>query len=197
LSFILKNLEDAPHIRRVRFHTRVLTTLPTRLDSELVSILARTRLSLWIAAHVNSHLEITPDCISTVKRLQTSGIGLVSQSVLLKGVNDSEESLSLLFESLLDLGIKPYYLHYPDLARGTSHFRIPLERALEIYSNLRGKLSGLAIPQFMIDIPGGYGKIEANSRNLQPTDSPYIWRMRSPQTGNWIQVQYPEFTRAS
>jgi lysine 2,3-aminomutase len=126
-----------------------------------------------------------------LSKLRRAGVGLASQSVLLRGVNDSQEALESLFRGLYRAGVVPYYLHYPDLAKGTNHFRIPLERALQLVSSLDGQLPGLALPKLTIDIPGGFGKISISNENFRLLTGA-SWEFRSPLTKQWQKVEYPQ-----
>jgi lysine 2,3-aminomutase len=123
----------------------------------------------WVAIHANHAREFSPDARIALSRLVDAGIPLVSQSVLLKGVNDTVESLAALMRAFLENRIKPYYLHHPDLARGTSHFRIGIDDGLELTRALRTQLSGLAQPLYVLDIPGGFGKVPLDSGNVEKT----------------------------
>lgn len=159
LADLAHRLEAVPSIKLVRWHSRVPVVDPTRISDELASALAPTGKSSWLAIHANHPRELTDAARNALRRLSEAGINLVSQSVLLRGVNDSVDVLSSLMQAFLEAGIKPYYLHHADLARGTSHWRVPIEEGLELVSSLRGRLSGLAQPHYVIDIPGGFGKV--------------------------------------
>jgi len=186
----IARVEAMPNIRTIRFHTRIPTALPERVTAELCERLARSPKMVWIVAHINSASELTPNSLAALKRLRCAGIGLASQSVLLKGVNDSHKALVELFGSLYAQGVVPYYLHYPDLAQGTNHFRIPLEEAMALVNNLQGQLPGLAIPRLTIDIPGGYGKITVSSENWRRADDGSWWFL-SPTQKTWQKTDYP------
>lgn len=176
LQKLIERLNSVPHLKRLRIHTRVLTVLPARITGELIKILRQGRLVPWVVAHINSFDELTEDAESAFVRLADGGIPVLSQSVLLKGVNDSVQALRELYFALLDLRVRPYYLHYLDQARGTSHFRIPLARAKELVDSLRGTLPGYGIPQLIVDIPGGLGKV--------PPTKP--WCQLDPASGEWV-----------
>lgn len=192
----LDRVERILHVESIRFHTRVPVALPERITPELCEMLNSLEKLPWMVVHINSASELTDSARAAITRLRRAGIPMAAQSVLLKGVNDSSEKLQCLFRSLFNLGIKPYYLHYPDLAKGTGHFRIPLSHAIEMITSLHGNLSGLAIPQLTVDIPGGHGKIPVNSNSCvlhqsEDKNSGEIWKMKSPTTGEWVDVQYP------
>ncbi len=168
---MMNDLASIKHIKVLRFHTRVPSVLPERITKELIQALKTSNKSLWIALHVNHADEFTPKCREVVKMLIESGISVVLQSVLLKGVNNSYEVLKNLFESAVEQNIKPYYLHFPDLAKGTGHFRMSLEEAQNLFASLRGNLSGICLPQFILDIPGGKGKISAEKSRILLSES--------------------------
>ncbi|NBO38511.1 KamA family radical SAM protein [bacterium] len=186
----LTQVEKIPHIETIRFHTRVPTVLPERITEQLCERLGGSNKTVWIVVHANSASEFTEKSLTALKKLRRAGIALASQSVLLKGVNDSKEGLVALLRALYRAGVQPYYLHYPDLAKGTSHFRIPLEAAMALVDALQGQLPGLAIPKLTVDIPGGHGKITATANTCQKL-SESCWAFRSPLTGDWVKVQYP------
>jgi lysine 2,3-aminomutase len=125
---------------------------------------------------------LTREARAAIARLIDAGIPLVSQSVLLKGVNDDAAVLEALLRAFLECRIKPYYLHHPDLAPGTSHFRVSIDEGLALMRSLRARLTGLAIPSYVLDIPGGYAKVPLESRDAEKT--PAGWRLRDPE-GRW------------
>lgn len=163
LADIAARLEAIDHIKLVRWHTRVPVVDPARVTDELAAALAPIGKSTWLAVHANHPREVTHEARNAFHRLQGAGISLVSQSVLLRGVNDDVETLSQLMRVFLAAGVKPYYLHNGDLAPGTSHWRVPIEEGLALVARLRGRLSGLAQPHYVIDIPGGAGKVPVSS----------------------------------
>jgi lysine 2,3-aminomutase len=141
-----------------RMCTRVPGAEPSRITKELCDTLTRDQ-PVWVVAQFNHPRELTPESTTAVARLIDVGIPVVSQTVLLRGINDNPETLADLFNGLLRCRVKPYYLFQADLARGTSHFRVPLLRGIDIVKKLRIMISNLAMPQFAVDIPGGGGKI--------------------------------------
>lgn len=190
LTPLLSGLADIRHLEILRLHTRVPSVLPSRINQALVDLLKKTGKQVWLVVHINTASELTPESLEAIGLLQRNGITVLSQTVLLKEVNGTPEKLEQLFRALVRAGVKPYYLHYPDLARGTQHFRVPLDEAVAMVDGLRGKLSGLCLPQLVIDIPGGAGKIAVSSENLRKKpDSSF--EMRSPLTGDWQKVEYP------
>jgi lysine 2,3-aminomutase len=190
LEKIFTDLSMIDHVKIIRIHTRIPSVLPSRISEKLISILKGTNKSIWIALHINSVSEFTVEAKGAIDRLVQNGIPLVLQSVLLKGVNDTQEELIQLFKTSIELKIKPYYLHYPDLAKGTQHFRIPLGQAIELFKNLHGKISGMCLPKLIVDIPGGKGKIAINTHTASQI-SENVWEFESPITGEKIQVSYP------
>ncbi len=158
LSGILTALRRIPHVRLLRIHTRMPCVLPQRITTRLTRTLARYQ-PLYVNIHFNHPAEITAEAQKACKRLADAGIALGSQTVLLAGVNDDPAVLARLMMQLLTIRVKPYYLHQLDRVRGTAHFRVPLERAIELSAGLRGRLSGMAVPHLMIDLPEGGGKV--------------------------------------
>jgi lysine 2,3-aminomutase len=142
----------------IRLCTRAPVTLPARLDEELIAILARYK-PLKVVIHINHPNEMTPLFKEKIGLVLGAGVQVKSQTVLLRGINDSSDTLAELFIALTRIGVDPYYLFQGDLATGTSHFRVPLSKGLKIYSELRGRLSGIELPRYAVDAPGGGGKI--------------------------------------
>ena len=158
LGAILAALNAIPHLELLRIHTRVPTADPARVTLELAASLAST-VPLWMVVHVNHADEITPDARTALDRIRAQGVPLLSQSVLLRGVNDSADALETLFRGLLRARVKPYYLHQLDPAPGTARFAVPLAEGQALLRALRGRLTGLAWPTYVVDIPGGHGKV--------------------------------------
>ena len=158
LGAILAALNAIPHLELLRIHTRVPTADPARVTPELAASLAST-VPLWMVVHVNHADEITPDARAALDRIRAQGVPLLSQSVLLRGVNDSADALETLFRGLLRARVKPYYLHQLDPAPGTARFAVPLAEGQALLRALRGRLTGLAWPTYVVDIPGGHGKV--------------------------------------
>jgi lysine 2,3-aminomutase len=158
LSKILTALRAIPHVSIIRIGTRAPVTLPARITPELCILLKKFH-PLYINTHFNHPAEITTDSSAACALLADAGIPLGNQTVLLKGVNDSVETMRSLMTGLLALRVKPYYLHQMDLVQGTSHFRTSVRTGLEIIKGLRGYVSGLAVPHYVIDLPGGKGKV--------------------------------------
>src|SRR5690606_2610791 len=151
-------LGEIPHVEVLRWHTRVPVVDPARVSGELVSALRSAEKAVWIAIHANHPRELTPAAKAACARLVDAGIPLISQTVLLKGVNDDPETLGALMRAFVACRIKPYYLHHGDLAPGTSHLRTTIAEGQDVVRRLRGRLSGLCQPMYVLDIPGGAGK---------------------------------------
>lgn len=158
LERLLSALRAIPHLEIIRLGSRVPGTLPSRITSELCAMLKRYH-PLYMNLHFNHPDEITPEVAEACGRLADVGIPLGSQTVLLKGVNDDPEIMKRLFHRLLRIRVKPYYLYQADLVTGTNQFRTPVETGLNILRALHGHTSGMAIPRYVIDAPGGGGKV--------------------------------------
>ncbi len=165
LEKLLVALHAIPHVENLRIGSRVPVTLPQRITEQLCVLLARFQ-PLYINTHFNHPRELVAENIDACNRLANAGIPLGNQTVLLRGVNDDPDVMLDLCRRLLQVRIRPYYLHHLDQARGTAHFRVPVERGLEIISAMRGQISGLGIPQYVIDPPGGEGKVPLLPENL-------------------------------
>ena len=155
---IVAKLEAMPHLRVLRWHTRVPVVDPGRITPDFAAAIASQRTAGWIAIHANHPRELTEAAQLAIARLRKAGFALVSQSVLLKGVNDDVDTLAALMRGFVDLGIKPYYLHHADLAPGTSHFRTTIVEGQALMRALHARISGLALPTYVLDIPGGVSK---------------------------------------
>lgn len=158
LADILARLREISHVSIIRIGTRIPVTFPQRITPELCTVLKRFH-PLYINTHFNHPLEITSESARACDLLADAGVQLGNQSVLLQGVNDSVETMQQLMTGLLGIRVRPYYLHQMDLVRGTAHFRTPVASGIEIMRGLRGHCSGLAVPQYVIDLPGGKGKV--------------------------------------
>jgi len=158
LADIVRTLDRIPHVAVIRFHTRVPVVDPRRVKPPLVQALAAEK-AVYVVIHANHPRELTPQAREAMTRLSRAGIPLLSQTVLLRGVNDDAAVLEALFRGLVALRVKPYYLHHADLARGTAHFRTGIRAGQRLVRSLRGRVSGLCQPTYVLDIPGGYGKV--------------------------------------
>lgn len=159
ISNLLDALDCIEHVKVVRFHTRLPVAAPDRITEDLVAALSNRRATIYLAVHSNHAQEFSKDALAACRKLSDVGIPLVGQTVLLKGINDNAEVLTDLFRTMVAARIMPYYLHHPDMAPGTSHFRVSIETGQALMAQLRGRISGLAIPTYILDIPGGYGKV--------------------------------------
>nr|WP_199739677.1 lysine-2,3-aminomutase-like protein [Sinorhizobium meliloti] len=158
LEEIMQRLGAIEHVKIVRLHTRVPVVEPERIDGAIVAALKASGKVAYVALHANHPRELTPAARAACARLVDAGIAMVSQSVLLKGVNDNPDTLAALMRAFVETRVKPYYLHHPDLAPGTSHFRLTIEEGRALVGGLRGRISGLCQPSYILDIPGGHGK---------------------------------------
>jgi lysine 2,3-aminomutase len=168
LSHILRSLSGMPHVGVVRFHTRIPVADPARVTEELVTALKAEDVASWVAVHINHADEFTTPARAALARLADAGIPLLGQTVLLKGINDEAATLEALFRAMARNRVKPYYLHHPDLAAGTSHFRPTLAEGQALVRSLRGRVSGLCQPTYVLDIPGGHGKAPAAQAWIEP-----------------------------
>lgn len=178
LAALRRRIEAIPHVRLLRVHTRVPVTLPARVTPALAQAL-RGPLVTAVVTHFNHPREITPAAAQACRRLREAGLMLLNQSVLLRGVNDDPATLeTLLRELVYTLGAKPYYLHHCDLTRGVSHFRTSLDEGLALVKGLRGRVSGLCIPHYVLDLPGGHGKVPLSPQVVQRRDD-RRWRLQA------------------
>ncbi|MDX2258117.1 MAG: lysine-2,3-aminomutase-like protein [Hyphomicrobiaceae bacterium] len=159
IAAITQRLAAVAHVKTVRWHTRVPVVAPDLVTDDMTAALTSGRTATWLAVHANHPREFTPSARAAIARLSGAGIGLVSQSVLLAGVNDDADTLEALMRVFLEARIKPYYLHHPDLAPGTTHFRVPIARGQALMAELQRRVSGLAMPAYVLDIPGAHGKV--------------------------------------
>ncbi len=158
LDYLLGRLRAIKHVEFIRLGSKVPTVLPMRITKSLVKVLRKYH-PLWLSIHVTHPAELTPETTESYARLADAGIPLGSQTVLLKGINDSVETMKRLMHGLLMRRVKPYYLYQCDPITGSAHFRTPVEKGIEIIQGLRGHTTGYAVPNFVIDAPGGGGKI--------------------------------------
>ncbi|HEV2335949.1 MAG TPA: lysine-2,3-aminomutase-like protein [Stellaceae bacterium] len=179
IAAIVGRLEAIPHLAVIRFHTRVPVAEPRRAGAALIAALAAQK-ALYVVIHVNHPRELTLAMREAVGRLVRAGIPVLSQSVLLRGVNDDAAVLESLLRGLVALRVKPYYLHHPDLARGTGHFRLGIEEGQRLVGALRGRVSGLCQPTYVLDIPGGFGKVPLTPSAAEPGERPGSWVVEDP-----------------
>jgi lysine 2,3-aminomutase len=158
LAGITADLAGIGHVKIVRLHTRIPVADPSRVTDGMVAALKTDGATTWVALHANHPRELTQNARAACARLVDAGIPMVSQSVLLRGVNDDAVTLEALMRGFVECRIKPYYLHHGDLAPGTAHLRTTLEQGRQLMRALRGRVSGLCQPDYVLDIPGGHGK---------------------------------------
>ena len=169
LKEIMSDLAAIDHVKIIRIHTRVPVADPSRVTDETVAALKMSGATTWVALHANHPRELTDEARSACARMVDAGIPMVSQSVLLRGVNDDPATLEALMRSFVECRIKPYYLHHGDLAPGTAHLRTTLEQGQKLMLHLRGRVSGLCQPDYVLDIPGGHGKAPVGPQYLSRT----------------------------
>ena len=157
LGELLAALDAIPHVQTLRIHTRIPTADPARLLPLIPAL--QTEKPLWLVVHANHAREFTPEAHAALRAASRAGIPLLGQSVLLRGVNDSAAALEALFRAMLAARIKPYYLHQLDPAPGTARFHVPIAEGRALLASLRGRVTGLAWPTYVLDIPGGHGKV--------------------------------------
>ncbi|HOJ15054.1 MAG TPA: KamA family radical SAM protein, partial [Deltaproteobacteria bacterium] len=158
LEYLLSSLRRIPHVEIIRIGTKVPVVLPQRITSRLLNILKKYH-PLWMSVHFTHPDELTPETRAACNLLADAGIPLGSQTVLLKGINDDVGTLRTLYQGLMTVRVRPYYLYQCDPISGSSHFRTPVEKGLEMIEGLRGHTSGYAVPHYVVDAPGGGGKI--------------------------------------
>jgi len=184
IEHILRTLKDVNPDYIIRLCTRMPIVLPSRITEAFAEMLAGFS-GIWVVIHANHPRELTPEVRTACRRLLGAGAPVLNQAVLLRGVNDDASVLEALFRGLLRFGIKPYYLFQGDLAIGTAHFRVPIERGLELMRELRSRLSGMALPTYAVDVPGG-GKVPIESSLLRIEAEAYV--LRGPDGGEY---RYP------
>jgi lysine 2,3-aminomutase len=191
IADLVRRIGDIPHVKILRVHTRLPVADPEKVSEALVEALSGSRLTLAVGIHVNHARELTPAADAALARLAGAGALLLSQTVLLRGVNDRVEVLGDLMRALVERGVRPYYLHHPDPAPGTARFRVSLAEGQALVRGLRGRYSGLCQPTYVLDIPGGFGKvpagpawIESDGAGLTATDP---WGGRHP-----VEAEEPE-----
>jgi lysine 2,3-aminomutase len=158
LAEIMARLNGIAHVKIIRVHTRVPVAEPAMITAELIGSLVSSGKTIYVALHANHPRELSAEARAACARFIDAGIPMLSQSVLLAGINDDIETLTALMRAFVEARVKPYYLHQLDPAPGTGHFRVPIEKGQELTRQLRGRVSGLCQPHYMLDIPGGHGK---------------------------------------
>ncbi len=185
IAALLAELRDIPSVETIRLATRVPVVLPQRIDAELLTAL-RPYHPLWVMTHFNHPKELTPRARQACRDLADAGFPVMNQSVLLRGVNDDADVLCALFRGLVRERVRPYYLLQMDPVRGTGHLRTPLAAGIDIMERLQGRLSGIALPKFIVDTPGGFGKVPAGPDYVVARE-PGRTRFRTPRG---VEVDY-------
>jgi len=196
LARVVAEVRAVPSVETIRLATRVPVTLPMRIDAELLEAL-RPHHPLWVMTHFNHPRELTPQAIAACARLVDAGFPVNNQTVLLAGINDDERTLEALFRGLVRARVRPYYLLQADPVRGTGHLRTPLARGVELMAHLQGRVSGIALPKFVCDTPGGRGKVPLSAdaivarsgrattlRTFRGEDVDYIDPPHQPRSGS-------------
>jgi lysine 2,3-aminomutase len=171
LGEIMADLAGIDHVKIIRIHTRVPAVEPARISAEMIAALKVKGATTWVALHANHAKELTGGARAACAAMIDAGIPMVSQSVLLRGVNDNAAALEALMRAFVECRIKPYYLHHGDLAPGTAHLRTTLAQGQELMRALRGRVSGLCQPEYLLDIPGGHGKAPVGPTYLTAANS--------------------------
>ncbi|HLI13565.1 MAG TPA: lysine-2,3-aminomutase-like protein [Alphaproteobacteria bacterium] len=175
LRKIVRALDEISHVAVIRFHSRVPVSDPQRVSTKLVAAL-QAKKAVWAAIHCNHPRELAPAAEAACRRLADAGIPLLGQTVLLKGINDDVAVMESLLRAMVRNRIKPYYLHHLDLAPGTGHFRTGITEGRAIMRRLRGRVSGLCQPSYVLDIPGGYGKVPIGPDYLRDDGTVEDWQ---------------------
>lgn len=179
LKEVIARLNAIPHLGVIRIHSRVPVVDPARINDALIDALKNSDKAVWLLLHANHAREFVPDSVAAIRRLVDAGVPMLGQSVLLKGINDSPAVLTDLFRAMVANRIKPHYLHHGDLAKGTSHFRLSLEEGQRLMRRLRGHSSGLLQPTYILDIPGGHGKVPVGPGYAEPNEDG-SWTVTDP-----------------
>ena len=178
LSYLLCTLKKINHNIIIRIGTRVPIVDPNSIEPEILELFTSIT-SLWISLQINHPDELTKESCAAIKKIQNCGAQILNQSVLIKNLNDNSTILAKLSNKLLINNIKPYYIFQGDLAKGTSHFRVPLKRGLELITELRDLVSGVGMPTYAVDIPGGGGKIPLNKEYIDSEDDNFYYLINS------------------
>jgi lysine 2,3-aminomutase len=190
LGAIVRRLDEIPHVQVIRVHTRVPALDPERVTPELVAALSSQK-AAWLVLHVNHVRELDPPARDALARIARAGIPLLAQTVLLAGVNDDPAALEELFRALVSLRVKPYYLHHLDLAPGTARFRTSIAAGQALVRGLRGRVSGLCQPTYVLDIPGGAGKLPIGPCDLGEADADGVRALRDWQGKTHLYSERP------
>ncbi len=166
-------LSSIPHVKVLRWHTRVPVVAPDKVTAEFVEALRSGTKTVYVGLHANHPRELTDDAQAAISQLVDAGIPMLSQSVLLKGINDDAETLEALMRAFVEARVTPYYLHHGDLAPGTSQFRTRIAHGQSLMRELRCRLSGIALPDYVLDLPGAHGKVSLMSAEVRATEDGY------------------------
>ncbi|MGH6799828.1 MAG: lysine-2,3-aminomutase-like protein [Methylocella sp.] len=177
LGEIMERFKAIDHVKVIRLHTRVPVAEPSRITAELAGVLLSSSKIVYVALHANHPREMSEAARAACAKFIDAGIPMLSQSVLLAGVNDDIETLTKLMRAFVEARVKPYYLHQLDRAPGTAHFWVPIAKGQELMRQLRGRMSGLCQPHYMLDIPGGHGKSPIGPNYLSQPSSGEIYRV--------------------
>ena len=175
LESLMRRLGGIEHVKVIRLHSRVPAAEPGRITPALVQALMASGRAVYVALHVDHPRELTPTARAACARLVDAGMPMLGQTVLLAGVNDDPETLGALMRAMVETRIKPYYLHHPDHAPGTSHFRTGIAEGQALMRAIRGRLSGLCQPTYVLDIPGGHGKVPVGPGYLEDGEVEDPW----------------------
>lgn len=174
LQDMLTQIRSIPHVQIIRLATRMLTFAPMRVTEELLSVL-KPLAPIYVMSHINHPKEVSPASEKAIRMLVDAGVVVLNQTVLLKGVNDNRATLCELFKLLVRHRVRPYYLHQCDVVEGSTHFRVPIQQAQALFASLRGHISGLCMPSFVIDVPGGFGKVPMELSPVVEEDEQNLW----------------------
>ena len=174
ITEVTQAVGEIPHVKILRWHTRVPVVDPARVTGDLVVALKASAKTVFVGLHTNHARELTRDARAAIAKLVDAGIPVVSQTVLLKGVNDNADTLDALMRALVEARVKPYYLHHGDLAPGTAHFRTTIAEGQALMRELRQRLSGIALPAYVLDIPGAFGKMPLNPESVLKDGAAYL-----------------------
>jgi lysine 2,3-aminomutase len=179
LKEVIARLNAIPHLGVIRIHSRVPVVDPARINDAMIEALKSSNKAVWLLLHANHAREFVPESVAAIRKLVDAGVPMLGQSVLLRGVNDSPAALTDLFRAMVANRMKPHYLHHGDLARGTSHFRLSLAEGQMLMRRLRGHTSGLLQPTYILDIPGGHGKVPVGPGYAEPNEDG-SWTVTDP-----------------
>lgn len=190
LATLLQDLRSVPHLEVLRVASRTPVTLPQRLDDELVAVLRSVR-PLWFVTHFNHAQEVSPEAAAALRRLIDAGVTVQNQAVLLRGVNDSTDAQVALSRALIRLGVRPYYLHLADPVAGAGHFRVGVDRAVEVVRGMFGRVAGFGVPRLVVDLPDGRGKVPLEPSFVVRRRGDDLW-FQSPIDGGEVRLTDPE-----